>query len=580
MFHLSSLRSLILLIGCGIFGLTYAGRVFYTGSDPQPALLVSQAILEHHTVRLDAYEHAPDSPLNHYTVVQRNGHDYYNYPIGTPIFSLPFVRAANLAGKDMSVLQDNYRVQKLIAGLLCALAFFLLYSIGRHFLSAAHSAVIAGVSVLGSSLTSTMGTALWNTDFAVFFILLSLLLIVRHDRGQASAATPYSLGLFLFAAYLCRPAASVFILVTLAYSFARDRNFFLKVVATSSILLVGYLIFSRVEYGQWIEEYYSASRLGPRHGRLALYGLFLSPSRGLLVYSPFFAPVLAGLLWYFDALKRNALVWFCLIWSGLHLLIVARNSGWWGGHSFGPRLLTEAVPALVLLTVILWQALSQNASRHTRRVFQVSYLALGAAGIWINSVQGLYNYSTARWNSSPDIDRNSAYLFDWKYPQFLATAESVHARMLEHILRQAERGSLNLEPYALGDTLAYTDRNSRIFVGWSDPEPGRRWSEITSPKIFFEPGPMVRLDEEEEIALEIVSGSWGTQPVTLYLNGAQIGEVTLQGPPAAYSLAFDGALLKPGDLNQIEFIIPGAAFPGNGDLRRLGMSFVGLRITP
>ena len=144
------------------------------------------------------------------------------------------------------------------------------------------------------------------------------------------------------------------------------------------------------------------------------------------------------------------------------MLIVARNSGWWGGHSFGPRLLTEAVPALVLLTVIVWQALSQKVSWHTRRVFQVSYLALGAAGIWINSVQGLYNYNTARWNSSPDIDRNSAYLVDW---------------------------------------------NSRIFVGWSDREPGRRWSEITSPKIFFEPGPMVRLDEEEEFALEIVSGS-------------------------------------------------------------------------
>jgi hypothetical protein len=698
-------RFLFLVAGCALLitGLAFLSPVSYAGSDSLLNLVVSQAILEQGTIRIDAYtaEIIAQTARTPYEIAEYRGHSYQMYPLGTPVFSLPFVWIANLFGRDMAIIDHNYRLQNDLSALSCALIFLVLYWSGRIYVTRKASLLISLISVLGSALISTVGTALWSTNLTALFIALSLLILARYHTGQAQKRDPYLLGFTLFAAFFCRPAAATFIVVALAYLWITQRKEGGKVALTALgflLLLVG---FSWIEFGQLLPRYYFGTPLGwltgrqmggrlldalvtilafgmvylwfTRHklkiklvvtaialllaviglvwlqsvGRLAdfrlslewlksgriglgtgLYGMLLSPSRGLLVFSPFFVPVLLGSLVLWKKTRRAHLASVALLSFGLHLLGLVSTGAWWGGYAFGPRLLTDLLPALVLLTCILWKVVSSHATPLLPRIGAASYMVLGLVAILINSYQGLWNVNTLRWNGemAPAIEEHPGYVFECKYPQFLATSQSICDRNLEHMTGQLELGSINPIPYHLGDQITYrsgfdgtkpvasdqdtlpptepqpvaagipeveipprdqqvfvpwiahTVRNG-VFAGWLRSEEGYRWSACRSSRIFFELGGFRVTDQE--LLLDITAGSLGVQKVTVRLNGVRIGDVNYPGPeapPVTRTLRFDGSLLRENAPNEIEIYMPNASSPDKGDDRTLGLTFAALRL--
>jgi hypothetical protein len=633
------------ILGLFVFGLAYTARVSYGSSDPRFSLLVSQALLEHQTIKLDAYLQTADLLQKGAPILTINGHYYYFFPLGTSIFAVPFVWVANLIGKDMSVLENDLWTQNLVSAFMCAAIVLIIYHICRCYLNNRSSLVIATISVLGSSLISTLGTALWSLDFAAFFVSLALLLIARYESGRSNTHHPLLLGFCLFAAFFCRPTSAVFIALVLLYLLLKQRRSFLITAATAFFLLLMFQLGTWLEYEQTIFSYYYSPRRFQVHTNPvggALYGHFFSPARGILVFSPFFVVVFAGAARFFRDLRRQPLFWLATSWFSLHVLTVSRSTRWWGGHSFGPRILTDAVPALVCLTVLVWRQANYPSDPRLKKAAATGYVLLGLVGVFINSYQGLYNVHTARWNGglAPNIDRHPEYLFNWKYPQFLATHASLCQRNLEYILDAVEGEDLDLFVYSPGDEINYhsghdegidlrddkgnplTDAASKmlqttrdamqaawhhavregklreiqraflplvmkpltqpnaLFAGWSASETGYRWSECTSARIVFKLGSL-----DSAIAryrMEIRSGSLGEQNVTVLLNGTDIGRLSFPGSPARPStrtLRFDGALLKPHGINQITFYLPDARQPDNGDARRLGLALRSLIIT-
>jgi hypothetical protein len=94
-----------------------------------------------------------------------------------------------------------------------------------------------------------------------------------------------------------------------------------------------------------------------------LAGLLISPSRGLFVFSPFFLFAAVGVAVALRPGARAAvptLMRYLLVAILLDLLIYSRWTMWWGGHSFGYRLLTELVPLLVILLAVGWPRIARN----------------------------------------------------------------------------------------------------------------------------------------------------------------------------------------------------------------------------
>jgi hypothetical protein len=141
-------------------------------------------------------------------------------------------------------------------------------------------------------------------------------------------------------------------------------------------------------------------------------GLLLSPSRGLLVFSPVVLIALAAA----GAMRREGwgsdLRW-CAIAAGAQFGGYAFYSVWWGGHTYGPRYMIDVLPLLAPL------AAAGAAALWAHRAARV---AAAAALVWSVAIAatGAFCYPAERWNSHPsEIDRDHARLWDWRDPQFV-----------------------------------------------------------------------------------------------------------------------------------------------------------------
>lgn len=87
---------------------------------------------------------------------------------------------------------------------------------------------------------------------------------------------------------------------------------------------------------------------------IGLYGLLASPARGILFYAPILLASVAG--WPAFRRRHPAEAWLCLGIVAALIGLTAKWWQWWGGNSWGPRLLLPLLPAAILpgLPILAW----------------------------------------------------------------------------------------------------------------------------------------------------------------------------------------------------------------------------------
>ncbi|HET7422721.1 MAG TPA: hypothetical protein VFJ92_04105 [Gemmatimonadales bacterium] len=117
----------------------------------------------------------------------------------------------------------------------------------------------------------------------------------------------------------------------------------------------------------------------------ALYGITLSPYRGLFFLSPVLLLSLPGLalLWR-DRRFRSIAVLVALLLAGF-LLYVASYLFWSGGDAVGPRFLVPLVPFLMLPLARAW---SEWSSHRLGRVALWALVLVSTLNVWIQSIAG------------------------------------------------------------------------------------------------------------------------------------------------------------------------------------------------
>ena len=131
------------------------------------------------------------------------------------------------------------------------------------------------------------------------------------------------------------------------------------------------------------------------------------------------------------------------LWATVVAVTVAVSAfpQWWAGHAFGPRFMTEAVPALVVLALPAVDRLAGGAAadrdarhpgRRTAAVVAVCALALWSVAFHaVGSVAG----ASGCWNAYPiDVDSDPARV--WSLPD-AQVLEPVH-RVLDPQRRAAQ----------------------------------------------------------------------------------------------------------------------------------------------
>lgn len=585
--HMDRHRQLYLvLMTVAVYVLVRQAPVDYTNGDSEHVLLTAQALLEHGTIKLDSYIAQADGAK----VLAVNGHRYTYQPLGTSFLAVPAVWVANLRGYDMADQSSQGALQKELAAITVAVSFLLIYLIARRFVSAATSLLLAIAFTLGSSVASTMGAALWSHNLAIVFTLLALLLLVHDAQRQLHVRWAYLLGLLLFASYWVRPTQLAVVVAVFAYLLIWRRSLLLRAALGFAAPLALLLALFWIEYGQLLPYYYQTARLRSWTTPQRLYGLFLSPGRGLFIYNPFLILLLPGLILSLRRLFGQPLFWLSVGWVALYAGAVSFWAYWWAGWSFGSRMLVDVLPALLLLTLLVWQEVQATASPALRRLAVGALVALTVVGVFVNTIQGLYNPWTHTWNAWHDATedvgfRDEVYMFDWRYPQFLASPDLVQRRNIEYLLNDQE-------PLGWGE--AAGPSSERLgFQGWYDFDAAGadpcRWSEGRQARLSFRVEPVAG-DVAQDVFVEITAGTHHTQTIPVLLNAQPLGVIDSQKhwEPNTYVFRIDQAQLHVSDqgrrVNELWFLMPGANSPASldpkaEDPRILGLCLWEVRLT-
>ncbi len=301
----------------------------------------------------------------------------------------------------------------LTASVLVSLAVTFAFLHARQSLPRGRALLLAIGLGLGTGFWNTASQTLWQTETAVFGLGLAVLAFAAPgERISGRGAAVIGLGLGLAGA--TRPQLAPIVAVLLAGTWVRAHP---RHAAAATALVASFVACSCAANLQWFGHPLGALPLlqelnAQVHRTRASFGLevegfvglLISPSRGLLVFSPVVLVAAAGISRSFAAGWRSAPRW-CLLAVVAQYALYGSYAVWWGGHTYGPRYLLDVLPAAVPLAAV---AMAESRRGRSAKLVVAATLAWSI----MVAATGAFCYPHDQWNVDPsDVDRNHARLW-------------------------------------------------------------------------------------------------------------------------------------------------------------------------
>ena len=334
------------------------------------------------------------------------------YPIATglaitPLYALPVW----LYGRTPRTIEDwvhfAERAEKPVAALVAALSVGLFYLLAlRLGLRSGWAVALTLAFAFATEAWSTHSQALWQHGMGVLALLAASLLALRHLEVP-TLGSGFAFGAACALALAVRPTNALFVLPLWCWTVLRPRPRWLALGAACAAapLAVGaaLIAYNLLLFGRATSGYSWTTSPSPGDALLAVLG---SPGRGLFIYFPL---ALLGILGAVRVLRsgplRRSIYAPWIVSVAAQVALVASFANWWGGFSYGPRLLSEIEPFLLLLAIPLIEA-------GPGRLFKAAFWLLLA---WSAAVQavGAFCY-TGWWNAAPkNVDAAPERNWDW-----------------------------------------------------------------------------------------------------------------------------------------------------------------------
>jgi hypothetical protein len=374
----------------------------------------------------------------------RDGHIYNWYPIGGPLLVTPFVGLIRAALQFVAPLIKRLPIppvhpvvdaflagdpigghsviELIMASFLVAASAVMMFLIGACFLSRRYATMIAFIFAFATSAWSTGSRSMVQHTPSMLMIAITIYILIKAENKPGLVALA---GIPVAFAYVIRPTNALLAMVISIYVLARYPRQFLAYLACALPIAAGFFAYSLSNFGAWRSSYYSLrpplpnSINGARAFLTVLAGNLISPSRGLLIFTPLFTFSIVGMVRATRCPRMRRLSIALIAIVVLHWIVISSYVDfWWAGHSYGPRLFTDLTPIFVffLIPVLLpWQQAGPWHWSASRALFTV----LLAASIFVHA-RGAWSYKVWFWNQSPvNVDLQPERVWSWRDPQFL-----------------------------------------------------------------------------------------------------------------------------------------------------------------
>jgi len=336
------------------------------------------------------------------------------FPPGIAFLAFPFFLPFVLTGAEPLDLGLLLRVGHVAAAAIEVTATLVLWSVMRRFASERWSLALVLLYFLGTSVRTIASQALWQHAGVHLAVTLALwIVLARPPSWWRELAAGLTLGL----GGVVRQTTALLIPFVPG---GRVRATVYALVG-GALGVVPLLAYNAVAFGNPLEQGYGTKPFDASP-LVGLYGLLLSPSRGLFIYEPYmlFAIVAAVILRPERDLIEQRLLSLAYAWAATALLY-STYVEWWGGRVFGPRFLDDLAP--LLFALLAW-GIGRGLLRLIvlRVVFWVS-----AAWSLLIFQAAAFVYDQNTWDLLPtNVNVDPSRLLDWSSdPQWLFVLRSM-----------------------------------------------------------------------------------------------------------------------------------------------------------
>jgi len=425
--------------------------------DTWPAAMLPFAILSDGKLYLDMYESYFQSlPFDPHMVVLLEGHYVSFYPIVIPVLLTPFYIIPYLLLNSLNYPLDMLNIsfylivfilEKLFASLIAAASVVFCFMAWREMMRREIAYICTAIFALATNTWATSSQALWQQGMAELILAMLIYLVVINEKNRSMRKVLYMgllSGLFIFN----RPSDCLLLLPVLVYVVFLGKRHAFYFTALALLSGLPFLMYNVHYFGNVFGGYSSLLSgfvVGPS-ALVNLSGLLVSPSRGLLIYSPILLLSAFGFRYIkeieSDNLKR--FLYAAAIAVLLQIGIYSCFRIWWAGHCYGPRFLVSILPFLVTFIGLYLNATLHFKSIRRKDLLYLSLIALML--IWSIFVQavGAFYYPNGNWDATPlNVDEHPERLWNWDDSQI---GRSFHSgpifvnplRILDHVFGESD----------------------------------------------------------------------------------------------------------------------------------------------
>jgi len=377
-------------------------------ADTVPACLLPVSLLRDGDLYLDEYRDFIHANWGEraYFVRMSNGHLVSTYPVLAPILAVPIYALPDWAGLIDSP-EDTYYVARIAAAVLTTLAMALFYWLCVELVAPWKAAAVTLALGLGTGMWTTVSQGLWQHTAGIPFLCGALWLLVRAEQNDRTV--PWA-GFLLSVAAVARYNNIVILAILAFFVMIRHWRRFIAFILLAGVPLLCLLCYNTLMFDSPFNLSYGA---GVTTGWTTIWwqglsGLLVSPAKGFFVFSPF---LLLALVESIRSIRRlGTLPFHVAVASWVFTLVVSRWWGWYGGWSYGNRMLTDTLPLWGLLLILACDRMSWRG-----------WIVFGVAVVFavIAHALGLLDYG-ANWHKAYDVGGfEQGWLWDVKHSPIL-----------------------------------------------------------------------------------------------------------------------------------------------------------------
>lgn len=345
-----------------------------------------------------------------YFLTEREGRVVSVYPVTTAVLATPVYLPLAWADDD-TVRRWAPAFEKVAAALLTALSVGIMWLALSGLTSRPIALMLTVTYAFGTSTFSATSQALWQHVGGQLAMSLTLWALVNARADATKWSAPLWAVLVGAAAGLASASRPTNVVVACGalLSLTAGTTWRSAGLAVLGLLpsLVWHLLYNHWAFGDPWHLQWALTDDEPWRGSWpgGLAGLLVSPSRGLFVYSPVLLLAVPG-AWLARRTPRATLLAPLAAGVVVTVAVYAKWGMWWGGVSYGPRILADLTPTLVVLMVPAVERIWPVDWPRRLCAMAVAWsIALHAIGAFCGNLG---------WNIRRDIDRHPERLWDWR----------------------------------------------------------------------------------------------------------------------------------------------------------------------